>query len=557
MAKKVAEKSLRFAGLIRVSTEQQEKKGESLSTQRSDIEDAAEGHGGSIEWYGGQEHATPGAETKEVDRLVRDSAKGRFDAVIVAHADRWSRDNSKSLEGLEVFKSHGIRFFVAETEYDLFNPEHEFYLSVSAVVGRFQASNQNRKSIKSRIARAKRGIPTCGKLPFGRTWTAEDGWDVDPEKQAMVKDVAKRYLAGEKMPDLAKEYGVNHANLHKVLMHRCGTEWEQVFDSTKLKIHEVVKITIPRLLDEGTIKKLREKAAANKTYTPSQKGNAYTLSGKVFCAKCGFTMSAQKHKGRLYYRHHSREGAGQCPITPKPYVRGDHLEDAVLRLILDFYGNPVAVRKAIEDATPNLDKLKECQERIGRIEKELAQIAAGRDQILNLILKGKLTEEQADKRLSEASEREDKLAKEMSNLQAHVENLPTPEGIKSIVRVWTDRLGNLRKAKLTSAKLTAKRNLADEIDHLTQKQKRELVEDVFSGVTLDGRPMGVYISVVPDQVHYRQKKWQFQLFGNAAINEFCGSSQSVANSAWCSPDRIRHTLTPFVLTGVSASDSSD
>src|SRR5262245_2531012 len=116
-------KPLRFAALVRVSTEKQEKQGESLRTQTSDNQRTVEHLGDSIvEWYGGQEHATPGYEKKEVDRLLLDARKKRFDAVIVTDADRWSRDNNKSKEGLEVLRANGIRFFVGVTEYNLFDP---------------------------------------------------------------------------------------------------------------------------------------------------------------------------------------------------------------------------------------------------------------------------------------------------------------------------------------------------------------------------------------------------------------------------------------------------
>src|SRR5262249_17190786 len=65
---------LRFAGLIRVSGEKQEKKGESLATQRaSNARDVVDLGGTIVEVYGGQEHATPGWEKKEVDRLIRDA----------------------------------------------------------------------------------------------------------------------------------------------------------------------------------------------------------------------------------------------------------------------------------------------------------------------------------------------------------------------------------------------------------------------------------------------------------------------------------------------------
>src|SRR5688572_563583 len=96
---------LRFAALCRVSTEKQEKEGESLRTQKTNIEKfVVEDLGGSIvKWYGGQEHATPGYEKEEVGKLIADAHKKRFDAVIVNDHSRWSRHNTYSERGLEVF----------------------------------------------------------------------------------------------------------------------------------------------------------------------------------------------------------------------------------------------------------------------------------------------------------------------------------------------------------------------------------------------------------------------------------------------------------------------
>jgi len=58
--------ALRFAPLIRVSTEDQEKKGESLRTQKGQIKQYVKSLKGIIPdncWiYSGQEHATPDQE---------------------------------------------------------------------------------------------------------------------------------------------------------------------------------------------------------------------------------------------------------------------------------------------------------------------------------------------------------------------------------------------------------------------------------------------------------------------------------------------------------------
>jgi DNA invertase Pin-like site-specific DNA recombinase len=240
---------LRFACLIRVSTERQEKQGESLATQRAANARDVAGMGGTIvAWYGGQEHGTAGWEHREVDRLIADAAKGRFDAVVVAYADRWSRDNAKSKAGLEAFRTHGIRFFMGATEMDLYDPQHRLLLGVSAEMGEFIALQQAKKSIESRIERARRGVPTASRLPYARVFDKATGaWRLDPDKLAVITDIIDRYLQGVPLLALAKEYGLDHSGLCRVLKNQLGDAWEMVFASDKLNIHETVPFTIPPL----------------------------------------------------------------------------------------------------------------------------------------------------------------------------------------------------------------------------------------------------------------------------------------------------------------------
>ena len=69
---------LRFAALVRVSTERQEKQGESLRTQQSQIESAVKKLAGTVtKWYAGQEHATAGWEREQRDRMLAEAEKDR------------------------------------------------------------------------------------------------------------------------------------------------------------------------------------------------------------------------------------------------------------------------------------------------------------------------------------------------------------------------------------------------------------------------------------------------------------------------------------------------
>src|SRR6185295_12588318 len=128
--------TIRFAALIRVSTEKQAEQGESLRTQESQINGAVKSLGGVItRRYAGQEHATAGWEREQLEKLLADAQKKSkpFDAVIVADQSRWSRENVASEIGLQVLCDNNIRFFVLTQEHDLNNDDARMFLRMSAV----------------------------------------------------------------------------------------------------------------------------------------------------------------------------------------------------------------------------------------------------------------------------------------------------------------------------------------------------------------------------------------------------------------------------------------
>jgi len=170
--------SLRFAALIRVSTEKQERCGESLKTQESRIRKEVENREGILIEeciYKGQEHSTPGCERELFERLLHDAARNKFDAVIVDEQSRWARDNQKSKIGLKILKENGIRFFDVHGEYDLHDPHDVFILGIQGEINEWFAAQLSGKSMQARHARAKRGFASFGSRHFGYKFNEKDG----------------------------------------------------------------------------------------------------------------------------------------------------------------------------------------------------------------------------------------------------------------------------------------------------------------------------------------------------------------------------------------------
>jgi DNA invertase Pin-like site-specific DNA recombinase len=510
-------KGLRFGALVRVSTEKQETQGESLRTQRTSIGQDVEALGGKVTaWYGGQEHATEGWEHKEVDRLIADAKAGKIDAVMVAFADRWSRGNPKADAALDDFAERGVRFFVGRTEMVLHNPEHRLLLGVSSVVGRFQAALTNKKSISTRIERARQGKPACGRLPYGRTWDGER-WGVDPEKRALVEDAARRYLSGETTHAVAVSYGTTQPVLHDILTKRCGPEWVQEFHARKLNIHERVITEVPPLLPEETIRAVLARAEANKTYLHGRPKRSYLLGGLVYCARCGYAMCGHTNpkKGVRYYCHFYRgKGVGDCPLRPRPIVRADHLEDAVMRELFSCLGNPAAVQKAVEAAVPDRAKTDEQRRQLRGLEEQLEKVEAARERIVGAIADGTLSNALARKQLARLDEREAALKGERDALQAALGDAPTDEEIRAAAGRVAAAFGAGDADEYGDVVQAARKNVIinRRYDLMTPEEARQLALMVFGGTLPDGKRMGVYVEVASGRA-WQRKTWRYQALG--------------------------------------------
>jgi DNA invertase Pin-like site-specific DNA recombinase len=470
MTKKKSKSELRFAALIRVSTEQQEKQGESLLVQKESITEIVyDDLGGKIVgWYGGQEHATPGWEKKEVDRLLRDAEKRKFNAVIVDRNDRWSRDNEYSGRGLEIFKKNNIRFFSGRSEFDLYNPTDLLFIEMNVTIGKYFARSTKRESRRSRVARAKKGIPTSGSLPHGRTFDKEkEEWGVDPKEKAKIEDAARRYLAGEKLSDLAVKHEMDHTNLHKILTQRCGTVWKQTFKRDDGKPAEVIKTKVPRLLPQATIRAIHKKVEANKTYTHGEIKNQYLLSRMIFCKHCGCAMFGQTSLGKYrYYRHLAAKRSKRKCDRPEScnQINANDIEAMVLSKLFEMFGNAAYMRKAIERATPNRQELQRNRERLEHIGKESKKIARGRDRILRLIFEEKITQAQAEKELQKASDREALLTDERNRLLDAVAHYPDTRQVAALSKKISGRFNKKKHRERRLAvdvKLLARKRLSD------------------------------------------------------------------------------------------------
>ncbi|MDB4442096.1 recombinase family protein [bacterium] len=484
------DKPLRFAPLIRVSTEKQAAKGESLRTQRTQIERYVESLGGVIPehcWkkYSGQEHATPDNERRKLNLLLEDSGKDLFDAIIVCDHSRWSRDNRKSKDGLEILRDSGIRFFVGTSESDLDNAEHLFFLGMAAEINEFQAKLQSHKSIRNRIERAKRGLPATGKLPSGRTYINGE-WDIDEEFQKKIQMAAEMIIGGSPLKQTSEALGLNRAGMRKTLLERCGETWYQNFHSDSLKINESIPTEVPRLLPDDMIAAVKLRLQQNKTIFHGQMRNKYLLGRMILCVHCGKAMFGLTSKGKQYYRHANCENLKSIPAAT--------VDEAVLVHLFSLFGNRAAMEQAIQAAIPDYSEIDKLETRKNQMEQELKQIKADRSHLLGLAKKRVIEDGDLKEEMDKLRDRESTLRVQLAEINQKLSNIPSKAEVGE-------------KADLLKAHIQSIYTSGEEFAQMNFDERRKLVQMAFSGQNPDGTRPGVYVK------KNGEDDWSFEIKG--------------------------------------------
>jgi DNA invertase Pin-like site-specific DNA recombinase len=90
----------------------------------------------------------------ELDRLMADAHRRRFDAVVVWKFDRFARSVSHLLRALETFKAQGIEFVSFSEQLDTSTPAGKLVFTVLGAVAELERSRIVER-VKARLRNAK------------------------------------------------------------------------------------------------------------------------------------------------------------------------------------------------------------------------------------------------------------------------------------------------------------------------------------------------------------------------------------------------------------------
>jgi DNA invertase Pin-like site-specific DNA recombinase len=196
MASAILQQPSRAAIYARVSTTNH---GQDVSMQTRDLEQFSQARGWRlVDSY--LDLGISGSKDKrpQLDRLMADAHKRRFDIVIVWRFDRFARSVSHLLRALETFNALGIAFVSLSEQMDTTTPTGKMIFTVLGAVAELE-----RSLIVERVRAGLRNARAKGKI-LGRPRKI-----VDPARIASLR------AQGLSLRGIAAELGIGVATLHR------------------------------------------------------------------------------------------------------------------------------------------------------------------------------------------------------------------------------------------------------------------------------------------------------------------------------------------------------
>lgn len=279
----------------------------------------------------------------DFQRMIKDSAKGLFDVVVVWKLDRFARNRYDSAHYKAALKKNGVRVISAK-ENIADGPEGIILESMLEGMAEYYSAELSVKVIRGHTENALKCKYNGGTPTFGFAIDANKQYQPDPVNAPIVLDIFKMYDTGSTMKQI-----MEHLNALGVTTVR-GKLADLNFISGILHNRKyigeykyrdiVVPDGIPALVPTDLFERVQEQMKKNKKAPASHKAeDDYLLTTKLFCGSCKAMMVGESgtssSKGQVYHYYRCVNSKRKKTCKAKHCsVRKDPLERAVVASVM-------------------------------------------------------------------------------------------------------------------------------------------------------------------------------------------------------------------------------
>ena len=346
----------------------------------------------------------------EFQRMINDSAKKKFDVVIVWKLDRFSRNRYDSAKYKAMLRKNDVKV-ISATESISGGAEGIILESVLEGMAEYYSADLAEKVSRGMTENALKACFNGGQIPPGFVIDDEHHYQIDPEKAPLVIEMFRRYAGGESITDIIED--LNARGIRTSQGNRFNKNSLTRIFSNRRYIGEysykdiVIPHAIPAIVSEDIFNRVAVRMGQNKHATGKAKApDRYILTTKLFCGTCNSMFvgdSANKPNG-VIYRYYKCASAKRHECDRKA-IRKDWIEDKVIEQISAWLNNDKLISDMADDV---MALLNEDDGMILALEAQLKEVRSSIDNIMKAIEKGVVTRT-TKSRLEELEAEEEKL----------------------------------------------------------------------------------------------------------------------------------------------------
>ena len=277
----------------------------------------------------------------EFQRMIADSDKHTFEAVLVYQLDRFARNRYDSAINKAKLKKNGVRVISARENI----AEDASGILIEGVLesmAEYYSAELSQKIQRGMGINAEQCLSNGSNPGLGFKVNPDKTFRIDEEEAAIVREIFERYAQGQTKAEIIKDLQ------RRRIKTSLGKDFTYNSLSKMLRNRRYLGIYIyngietpggmPRILDDDLFERVQDMLDKNLHVPARRRGEGeYLLTTKLFCGHCREMMTGYggtSHSGEYYpYYACKKARRGKCD---KRIIGKQKIEDRVIRACLDL-----------------------------------------------------------------------------------------------------------------------------------------------------------------------------------------------------------------------------
>lgn len=243
-------------------------------------------------------------EQLDFQRLIHDSEKRQFQAVVMYTLDRFSRSRYDSAIYKAILKKNGVAVHYAK-QYIPDTPEGIILESILEGYAEYYSENLSRNVKRGMRENALQCKATGGGRCLGYRTGADMKYEIDPVGAKVVKEIFDLYANGKTIAEIIRycnEKGYKTMRGNEFSNNSLTIMLQNVKYIGIYKYDDIeVEGGIPAIIDKNTFYKVQD--LLKRKTRRRMSGNSFLLTTKLYCGHCGSYMvgdSGTSETGKTY-----------------------------------------------------------------------------------------------------------------------------------------------------------------------------------------------------------------------------------------------------------------